>query len=319
MTIEITATTATGTVMIDPANPYTFDRLRGYIAGLAESFDLIWYKNGAEYKTDYGTESFIEASETTKHDIWILKAFTPLYSAYIGEALVRILNSAPAISSITAPATAAEGNAISVLFTATDADDDAISYRIYRNGILITSTNSNSWTTASGDAGSYTYKFVVTDGEEQDTETRTITITPSGITSLPVCGNSVVETGETCDDGNLVSGDGCSATCIIESTPPNPPTPFVNKVLTLGKDLEISSLYNYIKIRNRGNAKLDDLNVKITFVDISSFEQFNVDLGRNDVILRVLNTEIKDNSTYLANVEISVDDLKDSGYMLIEN
>lgn len=28
-----------------------------------------------------------------------------------------------------------------------------------------------------------------------------------------VCGNSIVETGETCDDGNTVSGDGCSSTC----------------------------------------------------------------------------------------------------------
>lgn len=28
-----------------------------------------------------------------------------------------------------------------------------------------------------------------------------------------VCGNSVVESGETCDDGNIASGDGCSSTC----------------------------------------------------------------------------------------------------------
>ena len=30
---------------------------------------------------------------------------------------------------------------------------------------------------------------------------------------LPTCGNGVVESGETCDDGNTVSGDGCPATC----------------------------------------------------------------------------------------------------------
>jgi cysteine-rich repeat protein len=30
------------------------------------------------------------------------------------------------------------------------------------------------------------------------------------------CGNGVVDVGEECDDGNLVSGDGCSATCVIE-------------------------------------------------------------------------------------------------------
>jgi cysteine-rich repeat protein len=37
----------------------------------------------------------------------------------------------------------------------------------------------------------------------------------------PVCGNGIVETGEQCDDGNTVSGDGCSATCQTEAvTPP---------------------------------------------------------------------------------------------------
>lgn len=36
----------------------------------------------------------------------------------------------------------------------------------------------------------------------------------------PVCGNSSVEAGEPCDDGNTTSGDGCSATCRIEVRPP---------------------------------------------------------------------------------------------------
>jgi cysteine-rich repeat protein len=31
------------------------------------------------------------------------------------------------------------------------------------------------------------------------------------------CGNGNVETGEDCDDGNLVNGDGCSSTCKLES------------------------------------------------------------------------------------------------------
>ncbi len=36
-----------------------------------------------------------------------------------------------------------------------------------------------------------------------------------------VCGNSIIETGETCDDGGTVSGDGCSSTCQTEVvTPP---------------------------------------------------------------------------------------------------
>jgi len=34
--------------------------------------------------------------------------------------------------------------------------------------------------------------------------------------SEPVCGNGVIETGETCDDGNVIAGDGCSAICQTE-------------------------------------------------------------------------------------------------------
>lgn len=33
---------------------------------------------------------------------------------------------------------------------------------------------------------------------------------------LPVCGNGALEEGEKCDDGNTVAGDGCSSVCTIE-------------------------------------------------------------------------------------------------------
>jgi prepilin-type N-terminal cleavage/methylation domain-containing protein len=39
-------------------------------------------------------------------------------------------------------------------------------------------------------------------------------------TLLPVCGNGIVEGDEQCDDGNTVSGDGCSADCIVEIKSP---------------------------------------------------------------------------------------------------
>ena len=35
--------------------------------------------------------------------------------------------------------------------------------------------------------------------------------------STPICGNSILESPEQCDDGNLLDGDGCSATCEGES------------------------------------------------------------------------------------------------------
>jgi cysteine-rich repeat protein len=36
---------------------------------------------------------------------------------------------------------------------------------------------------------------------------------------LPLCGDGIVENGEQCDDGNTVSGDGCSSTCQKEAGP----------------------------------------------------------------------------------------------------
>jgi cysteine-rich repeat protein len=38
------------------------------------------------------------------------------------------------------------------------------------------------------------------------------------INTGPVCGDGLREGAEACDDGNIVGGDGCSATCAIEST-----------------------------------------------------------------------------------------------------
>jgi cysteine-rich repeat protein len=35
---------------------------------------------------------------------------------------------------------------------------------------------------------------------------------------VPTCGDNLVDAPETCDDGNLVNGDGCSASCAIEGT-----------------------------------------------------------------------------------------------------
>jgi cysteine-rich repeat protein len=36
----------------------------------------------------------------------------------------------------------------------------------------------------------------------------------------PVCGNGILDSGEQCDDGNNINGDGCSSTCVIEHYTP---------------------------------------------------------------------------------------------------
>ncbi len=43
--------------------------------------------------------------------------------------------------------------------------------------------------------------------------TNDLTLVPMDTTTAAVCGNKIIEVGETCDDGNMVSGDGCSSTC----------------------------------------------------------------------------------------------------------
>src|SRR5689334_23220983 len=38
-----------------------------------------------------------------------------------------------------------------------------------------------------------------------------------GQAAAPVCGDGLVEGTEACDDGNLAPGDGCAATCTVET------------------------------------------------------------------------------------------------------
>jgi cysteine-rich repeat protein len=39
--------------------------------------------------------------------------------------------------------------------------------------------------------------------------------------TLPGCGDGAIGVGEQCDDGNVSDGDGCSASCMLENTPPD--------------------------------------------------------------------------------------------------
>ena len=67
--------------------------------------------------------------------------------------------------------------------------------------------------------------------------------------SGPICGNSIIESGEQCDDGNTVDGDGCSYLCQIEEEdddpdgegdPPPPPTEPVcgNNIIETGEQCD---------------------------------------------------------------------------------
>lgn len=60
-------------------------------------------------------------------------------------------------------------------------------------------------------------------GETNGEPSEIITIDPIQAKNA-ICGNAIIEPGETCDDGNLRTDDGCSAQCQIEIAPTPLPT-----------------------------------------------------------------------------------------------
>lgn len=60
--------------------------------------------------------------------------------------------------------------------------------------------------------GNYSYTIACGDGSMKQA---TLNVNAS----TPVCGNNTLESGEQCDDGNIVNGDGCSSLCQTETGP----------------------------------------------------------------------------------------------------
>ena len=90
-----------------------------------------------------------------------------------------------------------------------------------------------------------------------------------------VCGNSMIEAGEQCDDGNAAAGDGCSATCQTEA-----PTPRLDATLdppTLTTELGKSETLNVMLTSSGGFAGtatlaasfVDSTNAPVTGVTVT--------------------------------------------------
>lgn len=68
-----------------------------------------------------------------------------------------------------------------------------------------------------------------------------------GTVSPPVCGNSLVEWGEECDDGNAIDGDGCSPACTLDGSS----QVVINEIAWMGTT--VSSSDEWIELYNAGN------------------------------------------------------------------
>jgi hypothetical protein len=194
---------------------------------------------------------------------------------------LNVLNSAPTMGAITAPSSINAGEILSVSFTASDSDNDPLNYRIYRNNALISSTNNNAWQTSASDAGTYIYRFEATDGENAAVQTRTIVVSPAGSN-----GSTTVTAAE------------------------------IPEVLRLGKDIEISKIYNFLKIRSNDGKALDDFEITVNYLDLNKFETYRLGLGRNDVVYLPLATNLSE-GVHLAKIDVNAEDMDDSGYLLI--
>lgn len=190
---------------------------------------------------------------------------------------LTVLNIAPEITGIDCPDSITAGNSLNVKVYAFDADNDILSYKIYRNNVLISNTDHDEWQTSASDVGTYVYKFEVSDGEETVSQEKTVVVNKAGTKK-----DEIIDT------------------------------------LRLSRDLEVSSIYGFLKLRNTKGEKLDDLEFKITYMGTDEVDKFTMDLGKNDVEYRQLSSKLDSNQTYLAKIEVIMDNEKDSGFILIK-
>lgn len=84
----IALVSSAATVVINPATPNNGEDITCSVLGNAGDFDFYWYKNGQEFRVDYGISSTILSSNTNPGDTWKCAVYTPMGNK-VGEAEVK--------------------------------------------------------------------------------------------------------------------------------------------------------------------------------------------------------------------------------------
>ena len=74
--------------------------------------------------------------------------------------------------------------------------------------IIIAPTSSGSFSTFQ--------VYLENSGNSADVSSSFVTFSVTVNQQVSVCGNGILEAGESCDDGNTISGDGCDMGCNVE-------------------------------------------------------------------------------------------------------
>lgn len=144
--------------------------------------------------------------------------------------------------------------------------------------------------------GTGTFRLILSDLDEDVDEVLLTVETVYVEPYVPECGNSILDAGEECDDGNLLDMDGCTAICTLEQVSPvvvRPEEPFVDSETLFINRISIGSnrvnnrvdagdlLGVAVSMENNRNYDLEDvkLTVSIAELGVRDTDKFDLDAG----------------------------------------